>query len=149
MNSLGYCAQAVIAEAQRMAGAAPATFRDISPSFSLDDIRSFVTCNAAALRKARCEDLAVSLESLDLDVLYSDLDLLEQKLTTIEEKMVVQLRVTASEEALTEARHALDFDLKPYRGRMTADQLAMLETQFLERKLLESAALPRLSLYYM
>ena len=39
--------------------------------------------------------------------------------------------------------------LKPYRGKMTAEQLKMLETQYLERRLLENAALPRLSLFYM
>ncbi len=32
---------------------------------------------------------------------------------------------------------------------MTAEQLAMLERQFLDRKLLEAAGLPRLSLFYL
>jgi hypothetical protein len=32
---------------------------------------------------------------------------------------------------------------------MTAEQLAMLEKQYLERNLLEKAGLPRLSLFYM
>ena len=32
---------------------------------------------------------------------------------------------------------------------MTADQLSLLEKQFLERNLLEKARLPRLSLFYM
>jgi hypothetical protein len=32
---------------------------------------------------------------------------------------------------------------------MTADQLSMLERQFLERSLLEKSKLPRLSLFYM
>jgi hypothetical protein len=32
---------------------------------------------------------------------------------------------------------------------MTADQLSMLEKQYLERALLEGAGLPRLSLFYM
>jgi hypothetical protein len=50
---------------------------------------------------------------------------------------------------LFEARRALDSELKPYRGKMTVDQLARLEKQFLERKLLESAGLPRLSLFYL
>jgi len=50
---------------------------------------------------------------------------------------------------MLEARSTLDLDLKPYRGRMTSDQLGMLEKQFLERKLLESAGLPRLSLFYL
>ncbi len=81
--------------------------------------------------------------------LYTDLEQLEQRLTAIEEKMIARLRATASDDALFEARRALDRDLKPYRGKMTADQLAMLEKQFLERRLLESARLPRLSLFYL
>ena len=52
-------------------------------------------------------------------------------------------------EALFEARRSLDRELKPYRGKMSADQLAMLEKQFLERKLLENKRLPRLSLFYL
>jgi hypothetical protein len=32
---------------------------------------------------------------------------------------------------------------------MTPDQLAMLERQFMDRRLLESAGLPRLSLFYL
>ncbi len=105
--------------------------------------------NAAALRAAGHEDLAASLEAIDLNSLYADLEQLEQRLTAIEEKMIARLRATATDEALFEARQALDRDLKPYRGKMTADQLAMLEKQFLERRLLESAKLPRLSLFYL
>jgi hypothetical protein len=37
----------------------------------------------------------------------------------------------------------------PYRGKMTADQLSMLEKQYLDRRLLEQANLPRLSLFYL
>ena len=40
-------------------------------------------------------------------------------------------------------------ELRPYRSKMTAAQLAMLETQYLDRRLLESASLPRLSLFYL
>jgi hypothetical protein len=32
---------------------------------------------------------------------------------------------------------------------MSTDQIAMLEKQFLERRLLETAGLPRLSLFYL
>ena len=63
--------------------------------------------------------------------------------------MIARLRAAASEEALFETRRTLDLELKPYRGKMTADQLARLEKQFLERKLLETAGLPRLSLFYL
>jgi hypothetical protein len=63
--------------------------------------------------------------------------------------MIARLRASASEEQLFEARRALDRELKPYRSKMTAEQLAMLEKQFLDRRLLESAAVPRLSLFYL
>ena len=58
-------------------------------------------------------------------------------------------RSTQSEEDLFAARRDLDSTLRPYRGKMTADQLAMLERQYLDRRLLEAAQLPRLSLFYL
>jgi hypothetical protein len=151
VNSLAYCAQAITAEAQAMAnaGSVPASKKEASAPFPIEDIRAFLATNAAALRKAGQDQTAASLEALDLDALYSDLEQLEQRLTAIEEKMIARLRASSSEEQLFEARRALDFELKPYRSKMTADQLAMLEKKFLERRLLESAALPRLSLFYL
>jgi hypothetical protein len=50
---------------------------------------------------------------------------------------------------MLQARRELDATLRPYRGKMTADQLAMLERQYFERWLLEKAGLPRLSLFYL
>jgi hypothetical protein len=149
VNSIAYCAQAIATEAQAMANAAPSPRKEVKPPFPVDDVRGFVARNADALRKAGLEDLATSLESLDLDALYSDLEQLEQRLTAIEEKMIARLRAAASDESLFEARRALDGHLQPYRGKMTAEQLTMLEKQFLERRLLESARLPRLSLFYL
>jgi hypothetical protein len=43
----------------------------------------------------------------------------------------------------------LDLQLRPYRGKMTTEQLTMLEKQYLDRQLLEGAGLPRLSLFYL
>ncbi len=149
VNSLAYCAQAITAEAQAMVNAAPVTRKETSAPFPLEDVRAFLAKNVAALRKAGHEETASSLESLDLDKLYADLEQLDQRLTAIEEKMIARLRASASEEQLFEARRELDRELKPYRSKMTADQLAMLEKKFLERRLLESAALPRLSLFYL
>jgi hypothetical protein len=149
INSLAYCAQAVAAEAQQQASAMPAAHKESKPAFSIEDVQEFVSANAAKLKNAGHEDLATSLEGLDLAELHSDLEQLEQRLTAIEEKMIARLRAGANEQALFEARRALDSDLKPYRGKMTAEQLAMLEKQFLDRRLLESAGLPRLSLFYL
>ncbi|MCU1336926.1 MAG: hypothetical protein JWO19_2507 [Bryobacterales bacterium] len=149
VNSVAYCAQAVAEEAQSMSAGAPAKRRETAPPFSLEDVRKHLQRNAEALRAAGHSDLAESLERLDLEKLYGDLEQLEQRLTAIEEKMIARARVASSEEALFEARRALDHELKPYRGRMNAEQLATLERQFLDRKVLESAGLPRLSLFYL
>ena len=148
VNSVAYCAQAVAEEAQSLAAGAPAK-REVPPPFSIEDVRAHVQRNAAILRETGHGDLAESLERLDLEELYRDLEQLEQRLTAIEEKLIARLRASASEEALFEARRALDRELKPYRGKMTAEQLAMLEKQFLDRRLLESSGLPRLSLFYL
>ena len=109
VNSLAFCAQAVLSEAQVMAGSAPARSRKAAaPPFPL-----------------------------------------EQRLTVLEEKMIAIARAGQTEEQLLEARQELEKQLRPYRGKMTAEQLAMLEKQYLERNLLEKAGLPRLSLFYM
>jgi hypothetical protein len=149
VNSVAYCAQAVAAEAQAMAETAPVARKSAKSPFEIADVRAFIARNADALKKTGHDDVAASLNSLNIDALYSDLEQLEQRLTAIEEKMIANLRASASEETLFEARRALALDLKPYRGKMTADQIAMLEKQFLDRRLLESAGLPRLSLFYL
>jgi len=80
---------------------------------------------------------------------YKDLEGLEQRLTVLEEKMMALLRTHQTEDQMLEARQELDRQLRPYRGKMTADQLSMLEKQYLERNLLEKSNLPRLSLFYL
>jgi hypothetical protein len=149
VNSVAYCAQAVAEEAQSIARGGVGARRETPAPFSIDEVRNYIARNAQTLRQAGHETLAAALEALNIDELYTDLEQLEQRLTAIEEKMIAQLRASASEQVLFEARRALDLDLKPYRGKMSADQLAMLEKQFLERRLLSGANLPRLSLFYL
>ena len=149
VNSLAYCAQAIAAEVQVMVDGGPAKPASAAAPFSLEDVRAYVARNAAALRKAGLEELAAAVEVVPVDTLYSDLEQLEQRLTALEEKMIARLRSDSSDEALFEARRTLDRELKPYRGKMSTEQLAMLEKQFLERKLLENKSLPRLSLFYL
>jgi hypothetical protein len=149
VSSLAYCAHAVAAEAQAMAETAPIARRNAKAPFEIDAVRKFVAGNAGALKEAGHADVAEMLEALDIDSLYGDLEQLEQRLTSIEEEMFASVRAAATDDALADARRELDLDLRPYRGKMTKDQLATLEKQFLERKLLEAASLPRLSLFYL
>jgi len=149
VNSLAFCAQAVLTEAQIMAGTAPARKETPAP-FPLDDLRAYLERNAAALPPEFAE-IAASLRKLaaEAEQHYSDLEALEQRLTVLEEKMIAAARARQTDEALLESRQELERQLRPYRGKMTADQLAMLEKQYLERNLLEKSKLPRLSLFYM
>jgi flagellar motility protein MotE (MotC chaperone) len=151
VNSLAFCSQAVLTEAQIMAGAVrPRARRETPPPFPLDDLRAYLERNGAAL-PAGYEEIAAALHRLAAEVLrhYSDLEALEQRLTALEEKMIATARTRQSEEEMFQSRAELDRQLRPYRGKMTADQLAMLEKQYLERHLLDKAGLPRLSLFYM
>jgi hypothetical protein len=100
---------------------------------------------------SRYDDIVIGLENLlqDIDTHYEDLEQLEQRLTALEDKMSAIATTSLSDEQLFEARRDLDSTLRPYRSKMTADQLAMLERQFLERRVLETSGLPRLSLFYL
>ena len=154
VNSLAYCAQAVMVEAQIMAGVArpTRTAKQASAPFSLEELSDYLARNAADVAKeAGFEEIASSLERLagDADTVYEDLEQLEQRLTALEEKMIAIARARQTEEELFHTRRELDRELRPYRGKMTAEQLTMLENQYLERNLLESAKLPRLSLFYL
>lgn len=155
VNSLAYCTQAVLAQAQRMEGTAPAPAdKAPAPPFELEELRAYLAGNAAALRQREqplLKEIAASLEALaaDAEAQYGDLEDLERRLTALEEKMAAAERIIQTEDALVAARREFDLQLRPYRSKMTAEQIAMLERQFLERRLLESSALPRLSLFYL
>ncbi len=154
VNSLAFCAQAVLTEAQVMAGTAqrPAA-HEAAPPFPLDDLRDYLARNAAAVRQAgpAYAEIAFALERLAAEAVehYQDLEDLERRLTVLEEKTVAAARAGQSEEQLLEVRRELDSQLRPYRSKMTAGHLALLEKQYLERNLLEKEGLPRLSLFYM
>lgn len=156
INSLAYCAQEVLSQAHAMASSSTPeqrkTTRTAAP-FELDELRTWLFNNAGTLRAAgtHYEEIAAAVERLanEVEVHFQDLEEMERRLTALEDKMVAIARSRQSEEELVEARRELDRQLGPYRGKMTADQLAMLEKQFLQRRLLETLGLPRLSLFYM
>jgi hypothetical protein len=149
INSISYCAQAIAAEAQVIAERPPLVREDSTPAFALEDVRTFVGRNVAMLKKTGHHDVAASLEELDLAALYSDPEQLDKSLTAIEEGMIARVRSTVNEELLSKVLHTIDADLELYRGKMSKGQLAVLEKQLLDRRLLESTGLPRLSLFYL
>jgi len=46
-------------------------------------------------------------------------------------------------------RREMDRSLAPYRRKMSADQLAQLERQYVQKRLYEFFEVPRLSLFYL
>jgi hypothetical protein len=155
VNSLAFCAQAVMTEAQVMAGAVPSRAKESAPPFPIDDLRRFFAANSEALRgqenAAAFQEIAATLDRLseEIESHYENLEELERRLTALEDKMVAAARVAQTDEQLLAARRELDLQLRPYRSKMSAEQLAMLEKQYLERRLLEESGLPRLSLFYL
>ena len=104
-----------------------------------------------ARRQAVFDEIAATLDRLaaELEQHYQNLEELERHLTALEDKMVAAARMTQTDEQLLAARRELDLQLRPYRSKMSAEQLSMLEKQYLERRLLEDGGLPRLSLFYL
>jgi hypothetical protein len=165
INSLAYCHQAVLeaaADQDRVTLQHPA-----SPEpFPRDELIKFLEQNAAAVERAagefaarQCPESAATLRAVadslrDLAAAAGsdgplDLEVVERRLTVLEDKTQSTLMQAADENHLVGWRAELDRQLAPVRRQMTAEQIAQLEKQFLQRRLLEQAELPRLSLFYL
>ncbi len=152
VNSLAYCAQAVLEQAQRMAGGTDAAKATVAPPFPAEDLRAYLERNAGmAPARTRFPEAAAALRGLaaEAETHLANLEDLERRLTVLEEKMIAAARAAQPEEDLLAARREFDLQLRPYRGKMSAEQIALLERQFLDRRLLEASGLPRLSLFYL
>ena len=73
---------------------------------------------------------------------------LERQLTILDDKIYAVLLTHANENLLLKIRREVDSQLSTYRRKMKADQLALVERQYSQKRLLDEFQLPRLSLYY-
>ena len=137
-------------------------FRSPRPAFSESELAEYFRRNVAAIEAAaakaapalaqKSQETIASLEKLAeaaTEGRLTDLEAVEQRLTVLEERLLGAVRQELSEEEMLTARQAMERELAPYRGKMSADQLVLLEKQYLDRRSLESAGLPRLSLFYL
>jgi hypothetical protein len=169
LKSLAYCTDAVLEAAEEQleaaAGSAPKSGRAAAAeAFSRNELRSYFVKNVERLKIAaeKCsaqrpemaarlieiaESLAGSVTLLDAPGML-DLEDLERRLTILDEKVHAVLTSYSSEEVMLKVRRELDGQLAMYRRKMKAEQLAMVEKQYLQKRLLEEFGLPRLSLYY-
>ncbi len=163
VNSVAYCSQEVLTAARELAEPdAEVSERVAAPAFDAGELAEYFRSNAELVRRAgaaapkefeqACGQTAVALDELASaagDGVIGDLETVEQRLTVLEERLLAAAVRRLSEDQMLTARQELDRYLTPYRGKMTADQLVLLEKQFLQRQAFETAGLPRLSLFYL
>ena len=170
LKNLAYCTDAVLEAAEEQqeaaAGSTPKTARAAATEpFSRDELKTYFATNVAQLKRAvdksssRVPEMAGRLsaiaESLEASALLLDtpgtLDLedLERRLTILDEKIHATLMSQAAEDLMLKIRREVDGQLAMYRRKMKTEQLAMVEKQYLQKRLLEEFELPRLSLYYL
>jgi len=168
LKSLAYCTDAVLdaaVEIQEAAtGAAPKTKKAAPDPFSRDELRAYFDRNieqiAAAAEKQqpthpelanRLTEFDSSLRSIQtsLDTPGAlDLEDIERRLTILDEKIQAALTQHTSEDQMLRIRREVDSQLTQYRRKMKAEQIALVERQYIQKRLLEEFGLPRLSLYY-
>ena len=168
LKSLAYCTDAVLEAAEQAqeasAGKAGSRTAEQPEPFSREDLRKYLSRNSAMIHAAVSshaadpalaqilEDSARGLETC-LTLLDSpaalDLEDLERRLTLLDDRIHAGLLLHCSEELLLRLRREMDSALAAYRRKMKAAQLALIEKQFLQKRLLEEFRLPRLSLFYL
>jgi hypothetical protein len=169
LKSLAYCTDAVLEAAEEQleaaAGSGPKKAQTaVRETFSRDELKLYFTKNIGELKRVaeksvqqrpeiaeRLKEIAESLEarSVLLDSPGTlDLEDLERRLTILDEKLHAVLAAHATEDLMLRIRREVDGQLAMYRRKMKAEQLAMVEKQYVHKRLLEEFGLPRLSLYY-
>ena len=165
VNSLAYCAQAVLTAAEDMKEAAVGADSSMAKASGFDaaEIAAFLRGNAERLEKAKLperegfatgtlaresartlREIAEAVESK-----LPRLEDLERHLTVMEEKLFAALLAITPDSDLVAVRAEADRDLAPYRQNMTASQVEQLHKQYVHKRLLERCGVPRLSLFYM
>jgi hypothetical protein len=153
--------------AEGTAGAARAARSAPKEMFSREEIKAYFARNVDRVRavaekltvsqtgvefSSRLREIAKSLESsmVLLDTPGSlDLEDLERRLTILDDKQQALMAGHVSEERMLQLRREMDGQLAAYRKKMKAEQLALVERQYIQKRLLEEFGLPRLSLFYL
>jgi hypothetical protein len=168
LKSLAYCTDAVLQVAEEgleaAAGSAPKNGREAKEVFPREELKAYLAKNAALVATAaeknaggppeiatRLAEIADSVKtsSLLLDSpAKMDLEDLERRLTVLDDKISALLMTHATEELMLRIRREVDGQLSAYRRKMKAEQLALVEKKYTQKRLLEEFGLPRLSLYY-
>ncbi|HEY1422744.1 MAG TPA: hypothetical protein VGF20_04770 [Candidatus Acidoferrum sp.] len=168
LKSLAYCTDAVLDAAEEAqeaaAGKSPAGSATKPSPFEREELRRYFQRNVELMRtaaKAHAEKAALvtlweeALRALEGSIAILDapgpLDVedIERRLTLLDERIHAGMLLHADEELLLRLRREMDSALAAYRRKMKAEQLALIERQYLQKRLLEEFRVPRLSLFYL
>ena len=171
VNSLSYCAQAILSEFERFQESAvgkhePANSASMEAQSERENLVQMMERTTGQLiqvseRIGRAglslangffESIAETLQSLKAEAMSStqlDFEQLEIRLSMLEDKILATLFATLSDEVLLDLRTEVNQELNRHRRGLKAEHLAMLEKKMMSKKLLERFGVPRLSLFYM
>jgi hypothetical protein len=168
LKSLAYCTEAVLEAVEERREAAAGAYSpartEARELFSRPELQAYLQRNGETLRKAAARheashaEIAAFLRQAAEKLASSetlleapgklDLEDLERRLTILDEKIHAALLSHASEDLMLKIRREVDSQLAAYRRKMKAEQLALVEKQYSQKRLLDEYQLPRLSLYY-
>jgi len=169
LKSLAYCSDAVLEAAEEQleaaTGSTPKGRREAKEPFSRDELKKYFAKNGAQLvdaagkmqpaQAALAKLIRDTAESLQASTLLLeapgalDVEDLERRLTVLDERLHAALLTHANEETMLKVRREMDGQLAAYRRKLKAEQLALVEKQYVQKRLLEEFGLPRLSLFYL
>jgi hypothetical protein len=165
VNGLAWCSQSVMeaVEQAREAsiGSAPSSSAEtLESGFEAERVAVYLSENAGKIEEAELRapangvavEVAARLRALATGVRaepLSSLEELDRTLSVLEEKMFAAIVTSAEEDEMVALREQAARELAPYRGKMQATQIKQVQQQFLQKRMLESRKLPRLSLFYM
>ncbi|MFI5127548.1 MAG: hypothetical protein ACHQJX_12050 [Candidatus Acidiferrales bacterium] len=171
LKSLAYCVDAVldaateVREAEVGKGPEGHARAAAAEPFSREELARYLDDGVRKLRLAaeqfagtsqelakRLLEIARGVEEakMTLDApAHLDLEELERRLTVLEDKLSATLTSAADAETMLTVRREMDRALAPYRRKMSAAQLALVEKQYVQKRLFEICRVSRLSLYYL
>jgi hypothetical protein len=171
VNSLSYCAQAILSEFERFQESSVGKHEPARPDSTgrqnerenlvqmmertaaqLVQVSDKIQQEGLSLSGGFFESIAETLQSLKEEVVaatHLDFEQLEMRLSMLEEKILATLFAALNDEALLSLRAEVNQELNRHRRGLKAEHLAMLEKKMMSKKLLERFGVPRLSLFYM
>ena len=152
IGSLAYCIKPVaeICDEQKDLR----TEKPFTPDLGSEEVSAFLSKSAEVIGvlsetfpefSSKFNSIAGSIQELSA----TNLREVEQTLNALEEKLIELLKIASDDAVLVELKRELDRELNPFRSKMSAEQLMMLEQQMWRRKLMDRFNIPRLSLFYL